>query len=112
MTNNVLSDYIVFEDIVAAILEEESSRRNNEDRQVTSQQIEALMVTKGRSTKHGQNSKLNHGKSKSKSKKHLKCHFCSKKGHLKNECWNKKDFDPQGNVAIMSDDGMLYMVKQ
>ncbi|GJR00052.1 hypothetical protein Tco_0523036 [Tanacetum coccineum] len=33
---NVLSDYLVFDDVVAAILEEENRRNNREDRQTSS----------------------------------------------------------------------------
>ncbi|GKB11318.1 gag-pol polyprotein, partial [Tanacetum coccineum] len=44
---NVLSDYLVFDDVVAAILEEENRRNNREDRQTSSRQVEALVVTRG-----------------------------------------------------------------
>jgi hypothetical protein len=32
LTNNILSDYLVFNDIAVAILEEENRRKNKEDR--------------------------------------------------------------------------------
>ncbi|GJV90693.1 retrovirus-related pol polyprotein from transposon TNT 1-94 [Tanacetum coccineum] len=48
LTNNLLSDYLVFDDVAAAILEEESRRNNLEDKQTSSIQVEALVVTRGR----------------------------------------------------------------
>ncbi|GKC33375.1 gag-pol polyprotein, partial [Tanacetum coccineum] len=36
LTSNVLSDYLVFDDVAAAILEEENRRNNREDRQTSS----------------------------------------------------------------------------
>ncbi|KAK9020404.1 hypothetical protein V6N11_010428 [Hibiscus sabdariffa] len=74
------------------------------------QQVEALTVMRGRSTKRGQSSSHNHGRSKSRSKKNLKCYNCGKKGHLKKDCWNvPKNSNPQGNIANILDDGdVLY----
>lgn len=103
LTNNILTDYLVFDDVAAAVLEEESRRKNKEDRQVNLQQAEALTVMRGRSTERGQSS--GRGRSKS-SKKNLKCYNCGKKGHLKKDCWNlPQNSNPQGNVASTSDDG-------
>ncbi|KAK9016779.1 hypothetical protein V6N11_079273 [Hibiscus sabdariffa] len=42
MTNNILTDHLVFNDVEAAILEEENRRKNKEDRQGDMQQAEAL----------------------------------------------------------------------
>ncbi|GJS01489.1 hypothetical protein Tco_0317997 [Tanacetum coccineum] len=41
LTNNVLTDYLVFDDVAVAILEEENRRNNREDRQTSSRQVEA-----------------------------------------------------------------------
>ncbi|GJZ93137.1 hypothetical protein Tco_0665202, partial [Tanacetum coccineum] len=53
LTSNVLSDYLVFDDAAAAILEEENRCNNREDRQTSSRQVEALVVTRGRSMEPG-----------------------------------------------------------
>ena len=84
LTNN--SDSLVFDVIAAAILEEESRRKNKEDRHTSSQQAEALMVVRGRSTERSFSGSQNHGRSKSRSKKYIKCYNCGKKGHVKKEC--------------------------
>ncbi|GJW69639.1 hypothetical protein Tco_0126556 [Tanacetum coccineum] len=42
LTSNVLLDYLVFDDVVAAILKEENRHNNREDRQTSSRQVEAL----------------------------------------------------------------------
>jgi len=49
LTNNILTDYLVFDDVAAAILEEENRRKNKGDRN-SSNQAEALLVSRGRST--------------------------------------------------------------
>ncbi|GJR91241.1 retrovirus-related pol polyprotein from transposon TNT 1-94 [Tanacetum coccineum] len=61
LTSNVLSDYLVFDDVDAAILEEENRRNNREDRQTSSRQVEALLVTRGRSMELGSSGSHNHG---------------------------------------------------
>ena len=118
LTNNILTDYLVFNDVAAAVLEEESRRKNREDRLASSQQAEALSMTRGRSMERGPSGSHNHGRSKSRSKKNIKCYCCGKKGHVKSECWlNKKSggnkapesSSSQGCVASTSDDGeVLY----
>ncbi|KAE8665697.1 Esterase/lipase/thioesterase family protein isoform 2 [Hibiscus syriacus] len=108
LTNSNVTS-LVFDDVAAAVLQEENRRKNKEDRQVNLQQAEALTTMKtmrGRSTERGQSSSHKHGRSKSRSKKNLKCYNCGKKGHLKNDCWSlNKNSNPQGNTANTSDDG-------
>ncbi|KAE8678400.1 Transcription factor bHLH74 [Hibiscus syriacus] len=95
--------------MLSAILQEKNQRKNKEDRQVNLQQAEALttMTTmRGRSTERGQSSSHKHGRSKSRSKKNLKCYNCGKKDHLKKDCWSlNKNSNPEGNTANTSDDG-------
>ncbi|KAE8657262.1 S-norcoclaurine synthase 1 [Hibiscus syriacus] len=108
LTNNNFTS-LVFDDVAAAVLQEENRCKNKEDRQVNLQQAEALttMTTmRGRSTERGQSNSHKHGRSKSRSKKNLKCYNCGKKGHLKKDCWSlNKNSNPQGNIANTSDDG-------
>ncbi|KAH9689185.1 hypothetical protein KPL70_015411 [Citrus sinensis] len=88
------------------------------DSQASSQQAEALSVTRGRSTERGSSGSQNHGRSKSRSKKNVKCYNCGKKGHVKKECWSNQkrregkepeSSNAQGCVASTSDDGeILY----
>ncbi|TXG65810.1 hypothetical protein EZV62_007085 [Acer yangbiense] len=119
LTNNILVEYLVFDDVAAAVLEEESRRKNKEDRSKSSQQAEALTMMRGRSTERGPSGSHNHGRSKSRSRKNVKCYSCGKKGHVKSECWHNKkksgdnraseSSSSQGCVASTSDDGeVLY----
>ena len=105
LTSNVLSDYLVFDDVAAAILEEENRRNNREDRQASSRQVEALVVTRGRSMEPGSSGSHNHGKSKTGKKKNFKCFNCGKQGHMKKDCRSLRNSNPQGNVASTSEDG-------
>jgi hypothetical protein len=111
LTNNILTDYLVFDDVAAAILEEENRRKNKGDRN-SSNQAEALLVSRGRSTERGSSGSQRQGRSKSRSKKIVKCYNCGRKGHLKKDCWFKKGIEntaesskPQGCVASTSEDG-------
>ncbi|KAH9679836.1 hypothetical protein KPL71_026295 [Citrus sinensis] len=118
LTNNNPVESLVFDDVAASVLNKESRRKNKENRQASSQQAEALSVTRGRSTERGPSGSQNHGRSKSRSKKNVKCFNCGKKGHVKKECWSnqkrKEGKEPessnaQGCVASTSDDGeILY----
>ncbi|KAH9655417.1 Integrase catalytic domain-containing protein [Citrus sinensis] len=90
LTNNNLVESLVFDDVAASVLNEESMRKNNENRQASSQQGEALSVTRGRSTERGPSGSQNQGRSKSRSKKNVKCYNCGKKGHVKKECWSNQ----------------------
>ncbi|KNA08435.1 hypothetical protein SOVF_162690, partial [Spinacia oleracea] len=121
LTNNV--ETLVFDNVAAAILEEESRRKNKEDRAGGSQQAEALTMMRGRSMERGSSGSHYQNRSKSVSKKNAKCHHCGKKGHYNRECWllkkneNDKGNKPesskaQGCVAITSDDGEIYTVRQ
>ncbi|KAH9668961.1 Integrase catalytic domain-containing protein [Citrus sinensis] len=118
LTNNNPVEGLVFDDVAASVLNEESRRKNKENRQASSQQAEALSVTRGRSTERGPSGSQNHGRSKSRSKKNVKCYNCGKKGHVKKECWSNQkkregkepeSSNAQGCVASTSDDGeILY----
>ena len=78
-------DSLIFDDIATSVLNEESRRKNKEDKLVSSQQAKALSVTRGRSAERGPNGSHNHGRSKFKSKKNIKCYNCGKKWHVKKE---------------------------
>ncbi|GJU27956.1 gag-pol polyprotein [Tanacetum coccineum] len=105
LTSNVLSDYLVFDDVVAANLEEENRRNNREDRQTSSRQVEALVVTRGRSMEPGSSGSHNHGKSKTGKKKNFKGFKCGKPGHFRKDCRGLNTSYLQGNVASTSEDG-------
>jgi len=110
LTNNILLDCLVFDDVTVAILEEENRHRNKGDRN-NSNQAEALVVSRGRSTEHGSSGSKRHGRSKLRSKKTVKCYNCGRKGHFKKDYWFKKGIKnttesskPQGCVASTSED--------
>ncbi|KAK9184030.1 hypothetical protein WN943_024375 [Citrus x changshan-huyou] len=77
LMNNNQVDRLVFNDVAASILNEKSRHKNKEDIQVSSQQSEALSVTRERSTERGPSESHNHGRSKSRNKKNVKCYNCA-----------------------------------
>ena len=108
LTNNNPADSLVFDDVAASVLNEESRQKNKEDRQPSSQQAEALSVTRGRSMERGPSGSHNHGRSKLRSKKNVKCYNCGKKEYWKNKQSgdNKAESsNAQGCVASTSNDG-------
>ena len=120
LTNNL--EILVFDDIAAAVLEEESRRRGKEDRYGNSQQAEALMIRK-RSMEPGPSGSRGQYRSKSRSKKSVRCYLCNKKGHYKRDCWRLKknaedkgkapeSSNTQGCLAYTSDDGEVLYIEE
>ncbi|KAK8588894.1 hypothetical protein V6N12_023306 [Hibiscus sabdariffa] len=60
LTNNILTDHLVLDDVATAILKEENRHKNKDGRQGNMQQAKALTVIRGRSTERGQSSSHNH----------------------------------------------------
>ncbi|GJR46586.1 hypothetical protein Tco_1314689 [Tanacetum coccineum] len=85
LTSNFLTDCLVFDDVVASILEEQNRYNNRDDRQTNSRHVEALVVMRRRSMKPGSNRSHNHGKSKTGKKKNFKCFKCGKPATVTNE---------------------------
>ena len=82
----------------------------------SSKQAEASTMMRGRSTKHDFNGSQTHGRSKSQSKKHLKCYYCGKREHANENCWHRKNrgknFEPstsQDCVANTSEDRYILV---
>ena len=71
LTNNILSDYFVFNDVTADILEEENRCTNKEDKN-SSNQVEALLMSRERWTERDSNGSQMQGRSKLRSKKNVK----------------------------------------
>ncbi|KAE8675530.1 Chromomethylase 1, putative isoform 4 [Hibiscus syriacus] len=66
---------------------------------------------RGRLTERGQNRSYTHDRSKSRSKKNLKCYNCGKKGHLKKDYWTlNKNSNPQGGSVYSCNDHALEIV--
>ena len=65
LTNNVLMHFLDFNNVAAAVLQEEFRRKSNEDRSFSSQQTEALLMTRGRLMECNSSGSQNHGRSKS-----------------------------------------------
>ena len=69
------------------------------------------MMVRERSVEHGPSGCYNHGISKSRTKKKIKCYKCGKIEHLKKECWsNQKRREGKDPESLnTSDDGdVLY----
>ncbi|GKC82455.1 hypothetical protein Tco_1138172 [Tanacetum coccineum] len=64
-----LTSLSFFDDVAAAILKEENRHNNRKDMQTSSRQVEALVVTRGRSMESGSSGIHNHDKSKTGKKK-------------------------------------------
>jgi len=60
ITNYNIGGYLHFEDVAWAILEKESKQKNIVDIVESSRQVEALVMTKGRSTKYGSSGSQTH----------------------------------------------------
>ncbi|GJS47226.1 hypothetical protein Tco_0597347 [Tanacetum coccineum] len=65
LTNDVVSGYLVFDDVTATIPKEENRLNHREDKQTSLRKVDALVVTKWRSREHDPSGSHNHGKSKS-----------------------------------------------
>ncbi|GJS32085.1 retrovirus-related pol polyprotein from transposon TNT 1-94 [Tanacetum coccineum] len=108
LTSNVLTDCLIFDNVAAFILEEENRCNNREDRQTSSRQAEALVVTKGRSMEPGSSGSHNYGKSEKGKKNNFKCFKCGKLSHFNKDCRGSNTSKPQGNIASTSDDGATF----
>ena len=98
---------ISFDEIVGAMISEETRKKSSLETSTSE-----VMIARGRSTERGQHSK-DSARSKSKGKKSkLKCWFCNKSGHLKKDCWKRKeaskdqDSTKEANIAE-EDSGMV-----
>nr|GEV50093.1 retrovirus-related Pol polyprotein from transposon TNT 1-94 [Tanacetum cinerariifolium] len=58
--DEIYFNYLVFNDVAGAILKEENRRNNREDKQTSSRQVEALVVTRGRSMETGSSGSHNY----------------------------------------------------
>ena len=104
MINNILSDYLVFDDVAAAIWKKKIGEKIKKTKIVQTKQ------------RHGSNGSQMQRRSKSRSKKTVKCYNCSRKGHFKRDCCFKNVIEnsaelskPQGYVASTLEDGeVLY----
>lgn len=52
-TNNIRTEYLVFDDVIASVLEEVGRCKNNKDRQESLQQAETLIMVRRKSVERG-----------------------------------------------------------
>ena len=76
ITNYNVIDLLRFEDVAGALLEEEYRRKNKEDMVESARQIEALVMTIGRSTEREPSGSQSHE---------------AKRWHVKKDCWHLKN---------------------
>ncbi|KAH9647635.1 hypothetical protein KPL70_025262 [Citrus sinensis] len=88
-----------------SVLNEESKRKNKKNRQASSQQAKALLVTRGRSTERSPSRSQNHGRSKSRSKKNVKCYNCGVTWHMtsRREWFHTYEHISRGSVYMGND---------
>nr|GFB93113.1 retrovirus-related Pol polyprotein from transposon TNT 1-94 [Tanacetum cinerariifolium] len=70
--------------------------------QISSRQVEALVVTRKRSMEPGSSGIHNHGKSKKGKKKNFKCFKCGKLGHFRKDCRGLIVSYPQGMLLALN----------
>lgn len=95
LTNNILTDYLVFDEIAAAVIQEENRRKSREDYS----RGDIMAMTRERSSNF--NPSGSHGRGK---KKGIKCYHCGRIGHMKKDCRELKNSNSQENVINIFDD--------
>ena len=86
------TDSLKFEFVVGALLSEEVRRKSS----IETSAPEA-MVARGRSKEWGEKTRgYSRSKSKGGKKSKAKCWYCNKLGHLKKDCWKRKEAEKKG----------------